>query len=1021
MIEPPASQPPPRLQPGRALVLIAVICGGLAVTWLVSHAVRGWIDGVLARPDSVARLNDWLPPLVWGVGVFASVLIAVLVTLLGSARQRAWNLAGKMARDLARAEAESHKLALIASHTSNSVILTDREGRIEWVNKSFTRITGFSLEEVRGRKPGAVLQGPASDRKVAAQMSEGIRSGTGFKSEILNYSKSGRPFWVEIDAQPLRDDHKTVTGFMAIETDITGRKQAELELARKEAQLRFIFESVPVGLSWFRVGQQQDTHLVNTAHSRITGVPAERCREVGAYSRATHPDDLLRQRELTARLERGETDHFTLEKRYVHPDGTVVWAILSVRVLVDPATGERQQMGTLVDITERKRSAEDLERKEAQFRFIFESVPVGISWSVPGEVASHMVNPEHVRLTGVTAEASRQPGAFVRVTHPDDVLRQRDLNAQFTRAEIDHYTFEKRYLHPDGRVVWVAFTTRLFVDPGTRQRQAVTTLVDITDFKRASEELRLAKEAAEQASLAKSQFLAMMSHEIRTPMNGVIGMTSLLLDTSLTESQRDYAETIRQSGDSLLTIINDILDFSKIESGRLELEREPFAVRGVVEGALDLLAPRAAEKKIDLLYEITDGVPGLIRGDATRLQQVLVNLLGNAIKFTEVGEVVLSVSALAGSSGCTELTFAVRDTGIGIPPEGLERLFKSFSQVDASTTRRFGGTGLGLAISKRLVELMGGTMRVESEVGRGSTFAFVLGVEPVATTPRPFVSPARVQLEVKRLLIVDDNATNRRILATQAQNWGLVPRAVASGPEALALLRGGERFDVGILDMQMPDMSGTMLAREIRAFRPAEGLPLILLSSLGQRESADEHILFAACLTKPAKPSHIFDALAGLFTWEEAMPVIRTSVPTRPPAEAAHADRILVAEDNPVNQKVALHMLARLGYHADMVANGLEAIEAARRQPYDVILMDVQMPELDGLEATRRMRSAPQPGHPRPWIVALTANAMQGDREMCLASGMDDYISKPLKHPELAAALDRARSVRRAIGESNPA
>ncbi|HWA26213.1 MAG TPA: response regulator [Lacunisphaera sp.] len=913
------------------------------------------------------------------------------------------------------------------------------------------------------------------------------------------------------------------------------------DLVRNEARFRFIFENVPVGLSSFRVGHQNEKHFVNSAHARITGVPVDKCTEPGAYAAVTHPEDAIRQKELTDRLHRGEIDHFTMEKRYLHPGGRVVWCVITVYHFRDPVTGEVQQVASLVDITEHKRiqdelarqeaesrfifeavptgivwnhihpdgtmhrrindahlriaglSREDAERpyafrdlthpedlalqkslhdqlqsglinqysldkryirkdgsivwvkftnqrrqhpdgsedhlstvvditalkkvqeemalKEAQFRFIFESVPVGVSWAIVGDDRTRMVNPEHIRLTGITTEMSlAQPDIYQKRTHPEDFARQQELMRRLYAGEIDRFTIDKRYCHEDGRITWVRMLRRICKNADGRSSQELNAVIDITEVKRAQEELNSAKEAAEQANLAKSQFLAMMSHEIRTPMNGVIGMTSLLLDSKLTPEQKEYTETIRVSGDALLTIINDILDFSKIESGRLELEQTEFSLTECLEGTLDLLAARAAEKRLDLLYEIADGTPGAIRGDPTRLRQVIVNLLGNAIKFTEQGEVLLSLRVQAATAEEVELLFSVSDTGIGIPADARDRLFQSFSQVDSSTTRRFGGTGLGLVISKRLAELMGGRMWVDSEAGRGSTFSFTIKAGPVASKPRLYGGGSKARVEGRRLLAVDDNATSRRILSDLARNWGMAAFTIENPAEALALLRAGEKFDAAVLDMQMPSMDGLMLAGEIRKLRTREELPLVLLSSLGRQD--DPAGLFTANLTKPVKPSQLLDVLAQIF-WQgrEAAAARQTSVHPFAPVEFKHPERILLAEDNTVNQKVALHILHSIGYQADLAANGLEVLAAVERQPYDIILMDMQMPEMDGLEASRRLVELyPQP-ETRPWIIALTANAMVGDRQLCLSAGMDDYLSKPIKKGELAKALENAAAI----------
>ena len=655
-----------------------------------------------------------------------------------------------------------------------------------------------------------------------------------------------------------------------------------------------------------------------------------------------------------------------------------------------------------------------IEQSERKFRSIFDHSAQGIfQTTVDGRILT--ANTAMARLCGYDTPAAL-------INEVTDIASQLYLNAEnralFQQMAMENGRitgFETQYRRRDGQVIDVSINAHVVQDTASGESYFEGIVEDITEKKRA-EELRVARDAAQAANQAKSEFLANMSHEIRTPMNGIIGMTSLLLGTDLTREQREYAETVRVSAESLLTIINDILDYSKIEAGKMDLENIDFDLRVALDEINDLVALKAQEKGLEYLCMIDSQVPSLVSGDPGRLRQILINLVGNAVKFTDKGEIAIRVTLEKESSETVVLRFGVSDTGIGIPQNHMDRLFKSFSQADGSTTRKYGGTGLGLTISKKLSGMMGGTIGVQSRVGEGSEFWFtaVFGKQPEGSV-KPVIVPQNIQ--GKRMLIVDDNTTNRHILRDLLKSWGCRFNETSGGDDALDLLQAAvsdrDPFDIAIIDMQMPHMDGRTLGVNIKRSAAIKDTIMVMMTSMGDRGDAKRFtdIGFAAYLTKPVKPSQLFDCLTTVMG---SHPVTATDRPA--PLVTRHSlaeDKkrrvnILLAEDNIINQKVATSLLNKLGYFVDVVGNGRQAIEALGKTPYQIVLMDCQMPELDGYAATAEIRSPTSNvlDH-QVTVIAMTAHAMPGDRERCLAAGMDDYLTKPVKPQKLSDMLDK--------------
>jgi PAS domain S-box-containing protein len=916
-------------------------------------------------------------------------------------------------------------MATLLDATPDLVFFKDCSGVYLGCNPMFARFVGRARADILG-KTDFELFDSAVAAKFHAYDQQLLTALEPLRNEEWCTFPDGQQVLLDTLKTPYWSADGVLKGLLGISRDITDRWRAETQMRDNEANFRAFFESM------------DDLVFVATPTGSIRYVNQAVTRKLGYTSAELLGTSLLNLHPAALRAEAQRNLGELLSGRRSScplPLLTNSGQLLAVdnRVWRGQWSGEDCIFGISKDLTAEQSVQQALIREQQRVAGIILGAHVGTwEWNVrTGEV---ILNERWAEIIGYSL-AELEPitiSTWARFAHPDDTLVSREQLKRHFCGERADYECEMRMRHKDGHWVWILDRGRV-IDwtPNAEPVWMLGTHQDITERKQAelllhesNRQLQLAQEQAhalalqaQTANAAKSEFLANMSHEIRTPMNGVIGMTGLLLDTALTPEQHRYAETIRASGEALLTLINDILDFSKIEAGKLDLEVLEFDLIALLDAFAASLAQRADEKGLEFLCAAAPTVPQLLRGDPGRLRQILTNLTGNALKFTATGEVAVQVTLLAETADAVQLRFTVRDTGIGIPADKINLLFNKFSQVDASVTRNYGGTGLGLAISRQLAELMDGSVGVESTAGHGSTFWFTaqLGKQSPATLP---LAPALAQLHGTRVLLVDDNATSRELLGVRLQAWGLRPLAVADAATALHLLAqadsAGDPFRLALLDLDMPGMNGAELGRAIRADGRWNALRLVIVPTLAR--SGDVHrfeqIGFNGYLPKPVRQQELWELVLTLLP-AESEPARADSWQSAAPASSdtaqrfAHSTaRILLAEDNPVNQQLALGILKKFGLRADAVANGAEAVAALALQPYDVVLMDVQMPVLDGLEAARQIRDPATAllNHAVP-IIAMTANAMQGDREQCLAAGMNDYVSKPVRPLALAEAL----------------
>lgn len=896
-------------------------------------------------------------------------------------------------------QAELFRHIVEQSHDFTYALAVD--GTILYASPNCFDLFGYHADEMIGQPFGRFL-GSEEFEQTTHYLHQMLDAGmpTSRHEQRLRL-KDGTLRWFSINSSSVKDSTGQIAYLVGSAHDITPYKQLTAELRESTDFFTSVINALPDPV--LVKDENHRTIAVNEAHCRLAGLTAAEILRMDGID-PTPPEELAVYH---AHDDRVLASNGPVENESLLTDADGVRHVISSKKVAHRLpSGKRIIIATLRDITERKRIEGQLQHEQALMRHLLDAIPDLIFYK--DRAGAYLgCNRAFEGLTGCNE------GEIVGKTTYDlfpDLAEAFSIQDRLVLQHQRTLRIEQSVTYPDGHQALLDTLLTPFYAPDGALLGLLGVSRDITERKAAEEELRSAKEAAESANQTKSTFLSTMTHELRTPMNGVLGLTGLLLDTELNSEQLDLVNTIRASGDTLLTLINDILDFSKIEANKLELEIHNFTLRRCIEETLDLVASQATTKGLNLAYLVDPSIPTQISQDSTRVRQILANLLSNAVKFTEQGEIVVGVRGTPHASGW-ELHFYVQDSGMGIPSDRLGQLFQSFRQLDVSTTRRFGGTGLGLAISKRLAELMGGTMWVESEVGRGSTFHFTLQVRHSTTQTDPF-DVDRLNLRGRRVLIVEESAAVRALLRQQLTAWDIETYTVDSFVEEQIVLLAGH-YDVVILDSGLAAVeSRHLLTRLQQQHAP---LPLIILLPLGERLPATLQRSHLAAVTKPIHSSQLHDALVTAISGRTTS-LRATASRTTGDAQMAQRRplRILLAEDNLINQKVAVGILAKYGYRADVAADGLEVLAALKRQSYELILMDVNMPQMDGLTATRSIRSS-LPQAEQPYIIALTANAMHEDQARCLNAGMDGYISKPIQVEELVEALERTPSRSQAL------